>query len=99
MVRVTGTDKTGEVMGHTPNSRTMERFYVNMAGYLGVHAIGVGESQKIAEIELDQSRPALGKLEEARIAEMYGEPLNALATPYRLELIVKDETPFGGNTG
>lgn len=85
-----GTEGARQLMCHEPDSRTLEKFYLEKMTTTDVTslAFGEGHQSRVGEMQLDSSRLALSKLPPAKVAEMYGKELNAL---FRQSLIVDED--------
>lgn len=91
IARIAGVEASRAIMCHEPDTRTLERFYLNAMPTTDVAAMGMNETTSAKSMDrmvLDSSELALTALPAARVAEIYGEVLNAA---FRT-VISKDET-------
>lgn len=90
--KILGPEGARELMCHeTPwaDSRTLEKFYLELRSTTDVSAIGLGESStaRADEMELESSKLALSRLGPKKVAERCGKELNAL---FR-QILVQDD--------
>lgn len=88
ITRVLGPDAARDIMCHDQDTKTLERFYLNLRPTTDVSAIGLGESHtaRREEMMLDD---VLSTLPPERIAQIYGAELNAL-----VRKVLVDDKPW-----
>ena len=67
-------------MAHDPDSRSLERYYIDLRSAIDVSAIGLNEdqTQRREEMEDDSHALAIGKLTPEMMLSTRGSALNAL---------------------
>ncbi|KAJ0164326.1 hypothetical protein CTA2_1248 [Colletotrichum tanaceti] len=86
-VNALGVDNARALMAHEPDSRTLERFYVDCVSTTDVSAIALGEevghggADELMHLEATTS-VTLDRLPADKIVHMYGPELNALFRQY-----------------
>lgn len=80
MTKAFGADVAREIMTHDPDTRTLERYYLDRMRTLNVAAVGYGEDPSIRQDEMDMESNdlALTTLSSEQLANTQGHVLNAL---------------------
>lgn len=80
IARIAGADAARAIMCHEPDTRTLERFYLSAMPTTDVVAMAMDETTSAKsrdKMQLESSDLALTALPAAKVAEIYGEVLNA----------------------
>lgn len=75
-----GTEMARDLMCHAPESRTLEKFYLDNHSTIDVSAANLGESitKRADEMEMDSSELYLTSLTPQHVSEIYSKTLNIL---------------------
>lgn len=89
-VKAVGADNARALMCHEPDTRTLEKFYMQMMPTTDVAALGLSENPGARELqmEMDSNQLAFSRLPPQEVAKRYGKEVNALL---RQCLVVDEE--------
>jgi hypothetical protein len=94
LARVLGPDRARLLLGQDPNTRTLERYYINYVPTTDLSALALGEQQDIAAMERMDAPLAINALSPEALKRTHGTALNAMVW----KLIENDDDyPFSGS--
>lgn len=82
-----GREGARELMCHEPNSRALEKFYLDHFNTTDVTALALGEAQRSEAMDVESHQLTLTKLSPRQVADTFGKELNAA---FR-QALVRDE--------